>query len=122
MQGKGRKTKNNCLYKNVQDTEFTGRNKSFGKGFPVRKHVLHKTIKCRGASVPPRGPAEWLLPHRLHLATRKAVHGRGWAAGPRARRWDAEDVGIWAGMIFGWLRGVSAVISEMIQHDAFCAW
>lgn len=119
--GGGRKSKK-CLYKSVQDTEFTWRNKLFRTGFPVRKHVLHKTMKCRGASLLPRASAEQLFPLRMHLAARNAVHARGWRVGPCARRWDAEDVGIWAWTIFGWLRGVSAVISKMIRHDAFCAW
>lgn len=37
----------------------------------------------------------------------------------RTGRQDAEDIGIWAGMVFGWLRGLSAVISQTTEHDEF---
>jgi len=74
--------------------------------------MLHRTTKSRGASVPQQGSAEQLLPHRTHLAARNAGRARGWGAGPRAGSWDVKDVGTGAGMIFGWLGRVSAVISS----------
>lgn len=46
--GGGRKSKNNCFNGGVQDTELIWKNEPCRKGFPVRKHVLHETKKCRG--------------------------------------------------------------------------